>query len=154
VAALDVVAGDDEVGEGDAGDVEVGGEAEAAGEEAAGEEAAGEEEVVAGAEKLGDDVPDTVSGPPAGGLMTSEFPATTSFEPWMTAPLAASDVTPTSSSSCGPALMIVSVSAADELALYAGPLGGNCNAALRMYSVPTCAFAPLTAGSWVAVWVI
>jgi hypothetical protein len=144
VAALDVVAGDDEVGEGDAGDVDVGGEAEAA----------GEEEVVAGAEKLGDDVPDTVSGPPAGGLMTSEFPATTSFEPWMTAPLAASDVTPTSSSSCGPALMIVSVSAADELALYAGPLGGNCNAALRMYSVPTCAFAPLTAGSWVAVWVI
>jgi hypothetical protein len=144
VAALDVVAGDDEVGEGDAGDVEVGGEAEAA----------GEEEVVAGAEKLGDDVPDTVSGPPAGGLMTSEFPVTTSFEPWMTAPLAASDVTPTSSSSCGPALMIVSVSAADELALYAGPLGGNCNAALRMYSVPTCAFAPLTAGSWVAVWVI
>jgi hypothetical protein len=144
VAALDVVAGDDEVGEGDAGDVDVGGEAEAA----------GEEEVVAGAGKLGDDVPDTVSGPPAGGLMTSEFPATTSFEPWMTAPLAASDVTPTSSSSCGPALMIVSVSAADELALYAGPLGGNCNAALRMYSVPTCAFAPLIAGSWVAVWVI
>jgi hypothetical protein len=136
VVALDVVAGDDEVGEGDVGDGEVGGDVEAA----------GEDDVVAGAEELGDDVPDTVSGP-AAGLMTSEFPATTSFEPWMTAPLAASDVTPTSSSSCGPALMIVSVSAADEPALYAGPLGGNCNAAFRMYSVPTCAFAPLIAGS-------